>query len=102
MDRPRPLLLVLTLTEESNLEDAQGGRKAELGNMEPQLVPLGAVVLGNESIAPVGQKICPEWHVGFLCVPHKSTTDWVTSNYTHQFSTVREARDLDSPSPGSG
>lgn len=42
-------------TEESNLEDAQGGRKVELGNMEPQLVSLGAVVLGNESVAPVGR-----------------------------------------------
>lgn len=49
MYRPRPLLLVLTLTEGSNLEDAQGRRK-----VEPQLVPLGAVILGNESVAPVG------------------------------------------------
>ena len=35
MYRPRSLLLELTLTEGSNLEDAQGGRK-----VEPQLVPL--------------------------------------------------------------
>lgn len=52
--RTRSFPLVLTLTEENNLEDTQGGREVELGNTEPQLVPLGAVVVGSESFAPVG------------------------------------------------
>lgn len=70
--------------------------------MDPQLVPLGAVVLGNESVAPVGL-IDLSWVACWLpvCAAQKYHRFGDFKLHTHQFSTVLKARDLKSLPPGS-